>query len=284
MTALGKVSMFNATTILLTGLLLWGAGVASAQSDTTPAAPVAPEMPAPQWWLVNPRATSPVSSAWRFHVEAQGALSRTTGNLDGHTIGVTSMFVVRKGIVTNLLQGKINLQEFALEGLRGAFRQKTTNLTELVMVNVVGATQVIGGFVLERDDPEFIEHRLDVFAGIGQTLLNRPTQKLLAFASLGHEDERFIVPGFETDGPIFYASAAYIWTVKPTIYFRQSTEYIQDLKATSDRRINLTFALDVALGKYLYLSPSFESRHDSQTSPLAEKTDTTQMVSFRVVF
>jgi len=259
------------------------APAALAQTATAQAAPAVAPPPVP-WWLIPARAENPRSEKWLFHVEAAGVITKTTGNLGGYTIGATTTFFTRKDLFTNVVQVKLNTQDLTLPGYGVSFTQHTNSFHDLLMVNVRGNMHVLAGYFIERDDPKYVQRREDVYGGVGDTLLNSVKHKILIIGALGHEDEHFVVPGFEDNGPIAYVNLSHAWTVSPSLGLQDSGYIIESLEETDDYRVNLSVAANVTVINHLYLSPSFEYRYDNRTTPLALKTDTSFLLSFRVIY
>ena len=254
-----------------------------AQTPPADAAQPAPAAAAPaqlgSWWTVNAREIHPLPTRWLVHAEGQFSLSRTTGNVEGHTIAGSGLLAVRKRLVTNLTSVSSTINELAQGSEK--FTQEIYNVTNLLLYNVVQRTNLAAGLLYERDDPKFVKHRTAVFAGVNQHLLVEPTHSLQVVGALGWENEQGTQPGFDENSPIAYFSQALTAQLGPRVGVRQGLELIFDLKHASDQRRNLSGSVDFRVATFLTISPTFTVRYDGRTTPLAKNTDTMTMVALR---
>lgn len=267
----------------LTGVL--SASPVSAQQPAAPSQPPAGQSGTPpagqkpdygQWWLANARDVNPKPPGWLFHIEGTASFANQSGSVSGFEYTANILSALRKGIVTNQIGGSFILQEARVEGGGGNFKQETARAFNMLYVSVGRPINLVGAFIIEKDEPKHVLHREALFAGV-QRVFSFPKGRRLSMSVAGgyeHETVRGQFGEQQEGGPAAYAQSMFTAPIGQRGIFTNFIEYFHDLEISDDYRINWNASLQLQVNKHIGIGPSVQIRHDAKPVTQVQKTDT----------
>lgn len=298
------------------------AGTASAPgAPIAPAAAVSPpaqRAAAPQaaavangpgdWWNHSARLYRQIDPAWRHHVELQFSATDLNGNDTGHALRGNGKLFSRSGLWTNELIGSLDKRKIVQAG--GAVNQRDYKmLQESIRYDLTASLYGSGGFIIERDDVNFIDRRNTVLAGLGYYLLDNDSVRVNLFAGLGRLKETYLQPvpsliGIDgRSSNLLYLYETIDWQIAEKWSLQQGFRQIRDLDESGHyvpnplrpglymagdmvkRYRNLSnVTLSYQLSPRSALSLGIERRYDSNPWPDVKSTDTIKRLSLNLMY
>ena len=232
-----------------------------------------------QWWLANAREVNPKPPGWLFHIEGTASFANQTGSVSGFEYTTNILSALRKGIVTNQIGGSFILQEARVEG-QGNFKQETARAFDMIYVNVAKPINLVGAFIIEKDEPKHILHREALFAGV-QKIFTFPKGRMLSFSVAGGYEQETVQGQFgeqEEGGPAAYAQSMFSAPIGQRGIFTNFLEYFHDLEINDDYRINWNASLQLQVNAHIAIGPSVQIRYDAKPVTQVQKTDTMTVI------
>lgn len=287
-------------------------GAAPATDHSAHAAPAAPPQAASteprDWWNHSALLYSSLDPAWRHHVEVQFSATGLNGNDTGHALRGSGKLFSRSNRWTNELVTTLDKRKIVQAG--GAVNQRDYKmLQESVRYDLTDKFYTSGGFIIERDDVNFIDRRNTVLAGLGYYLFDNPTMRLNAFAGLGRLKESYLAPVpalVGVDGRssgLLYLYQTFDWQLAQNWSLQQGFRQIRDLDESGSyapdptrpglyraaamvkRYRNVSnIALNYQLSPRSVVSLGVESRYDSNPWPDVKSRDTTKRLMLNLLY
>ncbi|HEY0844907.1 MAG TPA: DUF481 domain-containing protein [Noviherbaspirillum sp.] len=291
-----------------------GAAGATAAAVATPAPRPVPGQatagaPEPgDWWSHSARLYRQIDPAWRHHVELQFSATDLHGNDTGHALRGNGKLFSRSGLWTNELIGSLDKRKIVQAG--GAINQRDYKmLQDSVRYDLTAKLYGSGGFIIERDDVNFIDRRNTLLAGLGYYALDNERMRLNLFAGLGRLKETYLQPvpsliGIDgRNSNLLYLYETFDWQIAEKWSLQQGFRQIRDLdesgRYTPDplrpglyaesemvkRYRNLSnVTLNYQLSPRSALSFGVERRYDSNPWPDVKSTDTIKRLSLNLMY
>lgn len=287
---------------------------ASAQAAAV--APAASAMPAASaaaaeprdWWNHSALMYRSLDPAWRHHVEVQFSATGLSGNDSGHALRGSGKLFSRSNRWTNELVVSLDKRKITQPG--GAVNQRDYKmLQESLRYDLSDKFYTAAGFIIERDDVNYIDRRDTVLAGVGYYVFDNPTMRLNTFIGLGKLDETYLAPvpslvGVSgRDSGLLYLYQTFDWQLSQNWSLQQGFRQIRDLDesgrfvpATSGptpytaaemvkRYRNLVnVSLNYQLSPRSAVSLGVESRYDSNPWPDVKSRDTTRRLMLNMMY
>ncbi|MEC4720695.1 DUF481 domain-containing protein [Noviherbaspirillum sp. CPCC 100848] len=287
----------------------------SAQAAAVAPTAVAVAAPAPgannepkDWWNHSALLYRQLDPAWRHHAELQFSATGLNGNDTGHALRGTGKLFSRSNRWTNELVASIDKRKIVQAG--GAVNQRDYKmLQESLRYDITSNLYGSAGFIIERDDVNFIDRRDTVLAGFGYYLFDTPTMRLNAFVGLGKLDETYLAPvpslvGISSrDSGLLYFYQTFDWQLSQNWTLQQGFRQIRDLDESGryvlassgptpytaaefvKRYRNVSnVSLNYQLSPRSVLSFGVESRYDSNPWPDVRPRDTVRRISVNLLY
>lgn len=260
------------------------------------------------WWNHSARLYRQLDPAWRHHVELQFSATGLNGNDTGHALRGNGKLFSRSGVWTNELIASLDKRKIVQAG--GAVNQRDYKmLQESVRYDLTGKLYGSGGFIVERDDVNFIDRRNTLLAGLGYYALDTDSMRLNLFAGLGRLKETYLAPvpalvGIDgRSSNLLYLYQTFDWQIAEKWSLQQGFRQIRDLddsgRYTPDplrpglytasemlkRYRNLTnVTLNYQLSPRSAVSFGVERRYDSNPWPDVKPRDTIKRLSLNLMY
>ena len=272
--------------VLVCGLVPQSANAQTAAPANPPAAaPASPDQKKPdygQWWLIDPRDMETKAPGWLTFAKGQGSFANSTGSVSGFQVAAGVDVVNRKGLVTNMLSLSVNIQEQRLENDGGSFRQSTSKLNEMLIISVSKPVNVIGGVIVERDQPKLVDHRIAYFGGVSKRF-SKGNHKAGAVAAAGYEVQDFLtVPNTKQNGFALYFENTYEAVIAQKGQFSHSFNTTIHTTSGAGSRLTWNVGLQMQLNPHIGIGPMFQLRYHSRPVESVQKTDTMLMFAVQV--
>lgn len=283
-----------------------GAAATGHSAHATPqqGAPAEPR----DWWNHSALLYSTLDPAWRHHAEVQFSATGLNGNDTGHALRGSGKLFSRSKLWTNELIVSLDKRKIVQAG--GAVNQRDYKmLQESVRYDLTGKLYAAGGFILERDDVNFIDRRNTVLAGVGYYLLDNQSMRLNAFAGLGRLKETYLAPvpalvGIDgRSSGLLYLYQTFDWQLSQNWSLQQGFRQIRDLDESGSyapdptrpglysatamvkRYRNVSnLAINYQLSPRSGISLGIESRYDSNPWPDVKSRDTTKRLMLNLMY
>ena len=275
----------------------------------TASAPAAPGDAEPRdWWNHSALLYRSLQPTWRHHVEAQLSASDLSGNDDGHAFRGSAKIFSRYNQWTNELIMSLDKRKIVQSG--GAINQRDYRMVQdSIRYDLTDKFYTSAGFILERDDVNFIDRRNTVLAGVGYYLFDNSTMRLNTFIGFGKLDETYLAPvpalvGISgRDSNLLYLYQSFDWQLSKNWSLQQGFRQIRDLDESGrfvpdasrpglytaaemvKRYRNVTnVSLNYQLSPRSAISLGVESRYDSNPWPDVKGRDTTKRLSINMMY
>lgn len=262
----------------------------------------------PDWWNHSALLYDRLDPAWRHHVELQFSGTNVNGNDNGFAVRGGGKVFSRSNRWTNELIANVDKRRIAQAG--GALNQRDYRmLEESVRYDLTRKLYASGGFILERDDVNFIDRRTTLLGGLGAYLLDDRKVRVNVFGGLGQLRERYMQPvpaliGLDgRSSGLLYLYETVDWQLAENWSLQQGFRHLRDLRESGEyvpdpRRPGLYVAGRMvrryrniaSLGLSYQLSPRssvsvvVESRYDSNPWPDVRPHDITRRLMLNLQY
>lgn len=279
--------------------------------------PAAAAAPAPRhagaaephdWWNHSALLYSRLEPAWRHHVELQFSGTGLSGNDSGHALRASGKLFSRSNQWTNELIVSLDKRHIVQAG--GAINQRDYKmLQDSLRYDFGDKLYTAAGFIVERDDVNYIDRRDTVLAGFGYYVFDNPRMRLNTFVGLGKLNETYLdpVPGLigisERSSGLLYLYQTFDWQLAKKWSLQQGFRQIRDLSESGKyvpdpsnpglytagsmvkRYRNVAnLSLNYQLSPRSAVSLGIESRYDSNPWPDVQPRDTTKRLSLNLMY
>jgi hypothetical protein len=282
-------------------------GAAPAPAVAQAAPPAAPAGP-PDWWNHSALIYPDLHPEWRHRLEILLAGNNLNGNDNGFAIRGGAKLYSRTGRWTNDLKGNIDRRRILQAGGANNVRDYLF-LEESVRYDLTDKAYASAGFILERDDVNYIDRRGTVLGGLGYYLVDNPKMRVNLFAGLGALHETYMEPvpsliGVSSrNSGLLYLYQTFDWQLSPTWSVQQGIRYMRDFDKSgvygpdpsrpglyrSEGEVN-RFRTVASVGLTYHIDPrssitlSVESRYDSNPWPEVEPHDIARRLVFNLLY
>lgn len=260
------------------------------------------------WWNHSALMATQLDPAWRHHAELQFSAVGLSGNDSGHALRGSGKLFSRSNQWTNELLVTLDKRRIFQAG--GAVNKRDYRmLQDSVRYDLTDKLYASAGFILERDDVNYIDRRTTVLAGAGYYLLDTPTLRINTFAGLGRLKETYLAPvpaliGLDgRSSGLVYLYETLDWQLSESWSLQQGWRHIRDLSESGSygadparpglyraasmikRYRNVaSLALAYQLSPRSSVTLGVESRYDSNPWPDVKSRDTTRRLSLNVMY
>jgi hypothetical protein len=281
---------------------------AGATAPATVAAPAARPAGPPDWWNHSSLMYPELVKDWRHRVEVQLAGTSLSGNDEGYAWRGGAKWFARSGQWTNEVKANLDRRHIVQPG--GGLNQRDFRLfEESIRYDFTPKAYGAAGFILERDDVNYIERRGTLLAGLGYYILDNEKYRFNVFGGLGRLRERYLEPvpsliGVDGRGSgLLYLYQTFDWQINPQWSFQQGFRHMRDLDESgiygpdptrpglfmqtglTKRYRNVgSVALNYQLNPRSSVSLAVESRYDSNPWPDVEPRDITRRLIFNLLY
>jgi hypothetical protein len=291
------------------------AGTPSAAASAPSATPAAqgpggasPAAEPRDWWNHSALLAPKLDPALVHHAEVQLSATGLSGNDSGHAVRGSAKLFSRTGQWTNELIATVDNRNIVQAG--GAVNRRDYKmLQESVRYDLTQKLYASAGFILERDDVNYIDRRTTVLAGAGYYLIDTPKLRINTFAALGRLKENYLQPvpaliGLDgRSSGLIYLYETLDWQLAENWSLQQGWRYIRDLSDSgqygpdpgrpgqyrADSMVKRyrtvgNLALAYQLSPRSTVSLGVESRYDSNPWPDVKPRDTTRRLSLNLMY
>lgn len=300
------------------------AGLEASQTGTTPlpvsaqTAAVAPAASAMRtsatgepsdWWNHSALMYRSLVPAWRHHAEVQFSATDLNGNDSGFVLRGSGKVFSRSNRLTNELILSLDKRKITQTPDNSINQRDYKMLQDSLRYDLSDKFYSAAGFILERDDVNYIDSRTTGLAGLGSYVLDNPSVRLNIFLGLGRLDETYLEPVPSLVGlhgrnsGLIYLYQTFDWQLSQKWSLQQGFRQIRDLDdsgryvlATSGptpytvasmvkRYRNVSnVSLNYQLSPRSTVSLGIESRYDSNPWPDVLPRDTTKRLSINLMY
>jgi len=246
--------------------------------------------------------------SWRHHAELQFSGVNVNGNDNGFSLRGGAKLYSRSNVWTNELTANIDRRRIFQAG--GAVNQRDYRiLQESVRYDLTPRVYASGGFILERDDVNFIDRRTTALAGLGTYLVDNARVRINLFGGLGRLRETYMDPvpaliGIDgRSSGLLYLYETVDWQLSEDWSVQQGFRHMRDLSESghyvpdptrpglyrADSRVK-RYRNVASAGLTYQLSPRstvslvVESRYDSNPWPDVRPHDITRRLMFNLLY
>ena len=278
--------------------------------EAAPAAPARPPAPSgpSDWWNHSSLLDAALDPAWRHRAEVQFSATDLSGNDAGHAVRGSAKLYSRTNRWTNELLATIDKRKVAQAG--GGLNVRDFKMMEnSLRYDLSPKLYASGGFILERDDVNYIDRRGTALAGLGYYVFDTPTMRLNTFIGSGWLDETYLEPVptlvkiSGRDSGLLYLYQTFDWQITPQWSLQQGFRQIRDFAESGvylidpDRpglyytsamvkryRNVANLALQYQLSPRSSVSLGVEQRFDSNPWPDVKRRDTTRRLMINLMY
>lgn len=272
-----------------------GDDAAAQQEEQPPVAPGREELGT--WWLYSSKKIEPIYPLWLFHIEANYALLKQTGNTEGSTQEGKLYLALRKNIATNYVNA--NLSIIDTTDPDGDTDTEDIDFSNSLQLDLTSRVYARLGVSWERDTAAYIDSRWIYYGGFGVNVIETAKHVLSLKAYYGYDSIEYTELGKEaalllgveieketSDGLLLEQGFQWMLTERITLqelfgyfrYFEDSDKYRWALN------LGVTAQVWGPLGVYSNYQIDYDASTTAEIIQGYEKRDTSFTIGLSVTF
>lgn len=255
----------------------WAQGPAAAPpAQAASAAAKKPDLGA--WWQKNALEYSPLPAQWLFHAEGSFSYMNASGNTSGSTVDASATAEIRKKRFTSTSFAQTSRKAVTYGFGQGSVDFIERTLRQQVDVAFAPRAKFVAGIEAYRNTLMFMDKRINVYGGVGATLVREKKHQVTFTGALGWADFDFdrnrmlyVNPGqvglLNTSPSSGGAMAmeTWRWNVSPRFTFSQDGSYMKYFDSYLGRRWTLNLNGNIPIDKHLSFTVTYRIREETNT-------------------
>jgi hypothetical protein len=228
------------------------------------------------WWQKNAMEYSPLPERWLFHADGTLSYMNASGNTSGSTFDVGANAQIRKDRVTSNSFVQLTRRNMVYGFSQGSVDYVERMLREQVDIAVAARIKVVAGIEGYRNTLMFMDKRVNVYGGLGATILRDEKRQATFTAGIGHATFAFdraqmlsVNPSqvklLDTDPASGGALAMQTWRWNVTNYFSftEDASYMKYFDAHLGYRWTVNLGGSVPINKHLSFTVSYRLKEEA---------------------
>ena len=235
---------------------------------------------AQNWWQVNSLKLDSLPDKVLYHAEGQYSLERAKGTISGFLHEAEAGIQLRKKRL--LLSISTDLKYQKIEMGPQLIREKYYLIDGALIYDVLPNLHAEAGAVWEKDDQQYIDQRMVIYAVLNVELYSDQTFGLNFMGALGEQREMFTVsPNIYVDW-VAYAQQNLRVLIHPKIIFTEKFIYVRELGDQSGYRNLLRLQTIFRFTPHVSAVVEHETKYEQKTLfPGIEKLNHSQTIGIR---
>lgn len=253
------------------------------------------------WWQKSSLDYPPIHQVL-WHAAGSFSFMDAAGNTSGTTLDSNASLDVRKWRFTSHLLGAITRKRIVFGFGAGSADYDERTLREQVDFDLTKRVSLINGIEDYTNTLFFMDRRLNIYSGVGTTLLHSERHHFYFIAALGHASFVFNrtrmlslgpvisrnVLGLETTNPSgggAMSMQGWRWVITHKVVFTEDATYMQYFDTFLGHRWTINLAGDVPITKHLSFGPAYRVKEETNAIVHAltvQPQDRTFVMGFRL--
>ncbi len=225
------------------------------------------------WWQKNALEYKPLPAQWLFHAEGTLSYMDASGNTSGSSVDAMATMAIRKHRFTSSSFAQLSRKDLIYGFPPSPVDYVERTLREQVDYAVTARVKVVAGVEYYRNTLIFMDKRLDVYVGMGATVLRNEKLQLTLTGGVGHASFSFdraemarvgLTDTDPSSGGVIGVQACH-WRVSPRFSFDEDASYMKYFDSYLGRRWTINVAGNLPVSKHFSLNLSYHVKEEDNT-------------------